>query len=81
MNTLSKEIKNFLARTGHTQSDLARAAKVPQPTISTLISGKRANVTYQTADRLRAVMCRLDAADAAKAMGNQTAYQEREGKA
>ena len=59
MKTLSEEIRDFLAATGKTQSELARAAEVPQSTVSTLISGIRPNVRWQTADALRTAMNRL----------------------
>ena len=59
MNILQKEIRDWLEASGLTQADLSRDSSVPTSTISVLLSGKRKNVTWITADRLRESMRRL----------------------
>jgi len=59
MKSLGQEIKEFLQATGMSQGALAKAAGVPHPTISYLVTGRRKNVLGDTQDKLRAVMTML----------------------
>ena len=54
---LQQEIKTWLeVNPGKRPSHLAKMANVPHSTISRLLNGKRRDVTYETADRLRRAM-------------------------
>ena len=59
MKLIADEIRDFLARTGMTQTALSISAGVPCSTISNLVRGKRKGVHGVTQDALREAMRRL----------------------
>lgn len=61
MKLIADEIRDFLARTGMTQTTLSISAGVPCSTISNLVRGKRRGVHGVTQDALRDAMRRLTA--------------------
>lgn len=60
METLAADIRNFLSRTKTPQSAFAREAHVPPVTIWHLLHGTRRYLRYDTYERIREALCRLE---------------------